>query len=486
MAIRLSGLASNMDTESIVAQLMSAQRMKKTKVENKRTELEWKQEKWKALNSKMYSFYNNTVSKMKLQTSYLTKSVKSSDETKVTATATPAAAEGTYTLKVNSLASAQFVTGAQLGSTVTGKTTLGDLWMPAGTTNKIKITNGSNTQTLEIKAETTVNDVVKAFQDAGVNASFDATQKRFFISSKSSGAASAFSITTEGSVDLTKLGLGSSAKTVPAADASFELNGTPMTSATNTVAANGINFNMINATGAGSVTLNVSNDTQAVYDMIKNFIKGYNDVLSSMNDAYYADPAKGYEPLSDAQKEAMTDDQIEKWESKIKDSLLRRDDTANSLIGSLRNILSRPVTVDSKAQYLSTFGIVTTDYTEKGLLHINGDKDDTSVADKDNDLMKALQEDPDKVMTVFTKLASDLYSDLTDKMKSTSMRSALSFYNDKDMKKQLTDYNGELTTMESKLEDMESRYYKQFSAMEKAMSQMNSKSNYLSSMLGGN
>jgi flagellar hook-associated protein 2 len=204
-----------------------------------------------------------------------------------------------------------------------------------------------------------------------------------------------------------------------------------------------------------------------------------------LNDSYYADLAKGYEPLTDDQKEAMTDDQIEKWETKIKDSLLRRDNTLGTLISSVRNTMSRSVAVDNKAQYLSTFGIVTTDYTERGLLHINGDKDDQSVADEENDLMTALTNDPDKVMKVFTKLASDLYDDLGEKMKSTSMRSALTFYNDKEMKKQIDDYEDNLDVMDEKLQDMESRYYKQFTAMEKAMSQMNSQSNYLTSMLGG-
>lgn len=486
MAIRLSGLASNMDTESIVAELMSAQRMKKTKIENKKTKLEWSQDKWKTLNSKLYSFHTKTLSDMRMQKNFLTKAATPSDESKVKATATSSAVEGTHTLKITSLASAQFVTGAQLGSTVTGKTKLTDLGLTAGTDNKITITNGSKTQSLEVTADTTINDLVNTMKNAGINASYDTVQRRLFLSSKDSGASNAFSITASGTVDLTKLGLGTSAKTVAATDAAFEYNGMAMTSSTNNVSVNGINLNLVGMTGSDVVTLSITNDTKAVYDMIKNFVKEYNDVLTAMNDAYHADLAKGYEPLTDEQKEAMTDDQVEKWENKIKDSLLRRDNTIGTLINSLRNTMSRSVTVDNKSQYLSTFGIVTTKYTERGLLHINGDKDDQSVSDKDNDLMTALTNDPDKVMEVFTKLASDLYKDLGDKMKSTSMRSALTFYNDKEMKKQIEDYQDDIDVFEKKLVDMESRYYKQFTAMEKAMSKMNSQSNYLMSMIGGN
>ncbi len=484
MAIRLSGLASNMDTESIVAELMKAQRMKKTKIENKKIKTEWAQEKWKTLNSKLYSFYKDTISKMRMQNSYLTKTVTSADESKVKATATNGSAEGTHTVKITSLASAQFVTGAQLGSNVTGKTKLTDLGMTAGPENKITITNGSKTQSFEIKADSTINDLVETMKNAGINASFDASQKRIFLSSKESGVKNAFTIGTEGSVDLNKLGLATGSKTVAAADAVFEYNGMAMTSATNNVAVNGISMNLIGTTGSDTVTLNITKDTQVVYDMIKDFVKSYNEVLTAMNDSYYADLAKGYEPLTDEQKEAMTDDQVEKWETKIKDSLLRRDGILGTLISSVRYTMSRSVSVNDKSKYLSSFGIVTSDYTERGLLHINGDKDDQSVADKKNDLMTALKDDPDEVMKVFTKLAGDLYNDLTDKMKSTSMRSALTFYNDKEMKKQLDDYKDNLSTMEKKLEDMEARYYKQFTAMEKAMSQMNSQSNSLASMLG--
>ena len=486
MAIRLSGLASNMDTESIVAELMSAQRMKKTKIENKKTKTEWAQEKWKTLNSKLYSFYKNSLSKMRLQSSFLTKSVTSSDESKVKATATSDSASGTHTLKINNLASAQFVTGAQLGSTTTGKTKLTELGLTAGEGNKITITNGGKTQSIEITEDTTINDLVKSLKNAGINASFDASQKRLFLSSKESGSTNAFTISSEGSVNLNSIGLGTNAKTVAAADAEFEYNGATMTSSSNNVTVNGIKLNLIGTTGSDTITLNIANDTQAVYDMIKDFVKGYNEVLTEMNEAYHASNAKGYDPLTDDQKNAMTDEQVENWESKIKDSLLRRDGTLSSLIGSLRNTMSRSVAYDNKSQYLASFGIVTTDYTERGLLHINGDKDDQTVSDLDNDLMTALTNDPDKVMTVFTKLAGDLYSDLADKMKSTTMRSALTFYNDKEMKKQVENYQDDIDKLEKKLNDMESRYYKQFTAMEKAMSQMNSQSNYLTSMLGGN
>ncbi|NLL73636.1 MAG: flagellar hook protein, partial [Clostridiales bacterium] len=77
MAMRLSGLVSGMDTESIIRELMNAERLKTRKVENKITTTEWKQEKWSALNSKIYSFYTDQLSKLRMAGSFSVKKASS-------------------------------------------------------------------------------------------------------------------------------------------------------------------------------------------------------------------------------------------------------------------------------------------------------------------------------------------------------------------------------------------------------------------------
>ena len=101
MAIRMTGLTSGLDTESIVAALMEAQKSKKTKVENKKTKLEWTQTIWSGLNKKLYSFYTDYAGKMRFQSSYLTKKAASSDSSVLTATAKSSAANGSYSVKVS-------------------------------------------------------------------------------------------------------------------------------------------------------------------------------------------------------------------------------------------------------------------------------------------------------------------------------------------------------------------------------------------------
>jgi flagellar hook-associated protein 2 len=511
----MSGLVSGMDTESIVAELMKAQNLKKTKLQNKITTGEWKQDKWKDLNAKIYAFYTGPLAQLRMQGSFSTKKVSSSNENKVSVTANTSVPAGTHTLKIKQLASSQFVTGAKLdkdnnSKAISSGTKLVDLGIAAGEDSQITVTAGTTTKTLTISDTTTVNDFLNTLKGAGLNASYDSTQKRFFISSKESGYSNAFAISASGSVDLTKLGLSTITKTdngdgsvtvtggsnislVSPADAKVVYNGAEINSASNTITVNGLTITLKGVSdGMGTpdaaddevINISIQNNTQAVYDMIKDFVKKYNELITEMNKGYDAVSAAGYEPLTDEQKTAMTDDQIEKWESKIKDSLFRRDGNLSSLIDMFRSIQGDAVKVDGKSYSLSSFGIASVNYTEKGLLHINGDKDDSMSSGFTDKLMQALTDDPDKVMKVFNELADNLYGTLTKDMTSSSLRSALTLYNDKEMTQQVRDYKSDLSALEKKLKDMEERYYKQFSAMESAMAKMNSQSSSLASMLG--
>lgn len=512
MPMRISGLASGMDTDSMVAELMKAERLKETKLKNKITELEWKQDKWSDLNTKLYAFYTGPLSKMRLEGTFNNKQATSTDSTKLDVSAGISAPVGNHTVQIKSVANAQYVTGEKVTADENGKdidfstklTEIGEL-STGDTTLTIK--SGSKTVVLEVSEDTTVNDFLVACEKTGLNASYDKNQKRFFISSKNSGLENSFTISqsvgdSETSFKIENLGLseikketdsegnetisaGSNVTLVSASDAKIIYNGAEITSASNTINVNGLTLNLKDVTPEGeTISCTVSRDTQAVYNSVKEFIKSYNDILKSMNDAYYADTAKGYDPLTDEQKEAMTDKQIEQWEGIIKTSLLRRDDTVSSIMSSARAIMYENVEIDGKNYALSNYGITSADFSEKGLYHIDGDAEDSLTAAKEDKLMKAITEDPDTVAKVFNQLGKDLYARMTDQMKSSSISSALTFYNDKEMDDTLTEYKLDLEEMEDKLSDKEDRYYKQFSAMEAALSKLNSQTNSLAAMLG--
>ena len=56
MPIRITGMNSGLDTEALVSELVSAYKQKGTKYEKAQTKISWKQEAWKSLSSKTYSF----------------------------------------------------------------------------------------------------------------------------------------------------------------------------------------------------------------------------------------------------------------------------------------------------------------------------------------------------------------------------------------------------------------------------------------------
>lgn len=273
-----------------------------------------------------------------------------------------------------------------------------------------------------------------------------------------------------------------------ASDTEIVYNGATLKSNNTSIEVAGVTLDLLGTTAAGeTVNVTVSNDTSAVYDTIKEFITEYNSILKTMNTYYGAASASSYEVLTDDQKKAMSDDEVDKWNTKIKDSLLRRDSTLNSLISTLKTDMMGTVTASNGKTYsLANLGITTSskNYNEGGLLHIKGDEDDDEFADSTNTLMQMLEEDPDTVKEVLSGLASNLYDSLNKKMGTTTLSSALTFYNDKEMASQLSDYKKEISDWESKLSDMEEKYYSQFSAMETALAKIQSQQNTLSSYLG--
>ncbi|MGB8454213.1 MAG: flagellar filament capping protein FliD [Anaerocolumna sp.] len=505
--IRMTGLISGLDTESIVQQLVSAQQLKNKKTSDKLTLSEWKEDKWKELNTKLYKLYTEDLSKLRLQGSYLTKKVTTSNDDLVEVTGNSSAPDGTSTLEIDNLATSQYVTGGIVydsdGNKATDDTLLTDLADTGGSSIGVgTVFSFGDDNTLTVTATTTISDFVAAAKSAGINASYDETQGRLYLSSKESGEANSFQLSVtsaDGNSSLNCLGLdalnadGSKVDStstistvVEAEDSEFIFNGVSYTDSSNSITINGLTLNLKSEAVGETINLNVSNDSQANYDKVKDFLASYNEILEEMNDLYYADSASDYEPLSDDEKESMSDDQIEKWETKITDSILRRDSTLGSVIDSMKNAMMSSVTVDGKSYSLSTFGIQTsTDYTEKGLLHIYGDEDDSTYSDKDDKLLAAFTDDPDATIEALSGIFTNLYDTMGDKMSSIpNVRSVYTFYNDKLMDDEQTELTKKVSDLEDKLSDMEDSYYAKFSAMETALAKLQSQSSALSGLLG--
>lgn len=284
---------------------------------------------------------------------------------------------------------------------------------------------------------------------------------------------------------------------VNGSDAEIELNGVKYQSASNNISVNGITVTALQKTAKGAtpdqdevLTITTQADVQGIYNSIKDFLKEYNALIKEMDELYNADSAKGYEPLTDEEKEAMTDKEIEKWEEKIKGSILRRDDNLSSVMNMMTSAMGKSFELsDGKRYSLSSFGIHTQGYldsaeNEGNVLHIDGDSEDEVTAGKSDRLLAAIQKDPDMVQEFFQKLSDNLYTKLDKKMRSTTMNSKYSIYNDKKMQRDYDDYTKTIKKWEEKVTAMEDYYYKKFTAMEKALATLQNSTSALSGLLG--
>ncbi|MGN0497162.1 MAG: flagellar filament capping protein FliD [Lachnospiraceae bacterium] len=631
--VRMTGLASGLDTESLVGELSKAYQTKVDNAKKKQTKAEWKKEAWASLNTKLMNFYKGALSTFKSTTTYNTKAVKGT-LSGVSIKANSKAVNGNHTVKVNSTASAQMWTGYQLNnkkitstsygaatdgskkiseltdakgykiqnaldgssfkvsgngvdkdinisinenttvddmltdinsqlsgtgltasfekgalkfsntsvgadgtpgydislvandetsasalglstekttikplgegnsnntyagkvfayeeqktsdSSVTGNTKLMDLGIAEGTIIKV------NGQEIAVDRTTTLSGLASSMAKTGINASYDATQGRFYLSSKNTGTANAFTVEADDDT-LTALGLKFADDykgKIDARDASVTYNGVEYKQATNTFEINGLT---IEASGESTEqTFTVDNDVDGIYDKVKNFVKEYNELIAEMSKLYNADAARGYEPLTSEEKEALTEEDAKNYEDKIKSSLLRRDDTIGSLLSNMRTILNKSVEVTNAdgttSRYaLSSFGIVTGDYRENGKLHINGDSDDADYMDLDDKLKSMIANNPNAVTKTLTSLGNEMYSYLMKAQGKTETSSSMTFYNDITLDKDIKDYKQGVSDLQEKLQADEDKYYKQFSAMETAMAKLQSQQTYISQLFGG-
>ena len=154
----------------------------------------------------------------------------------------------------------------------------------------------------------------KSASGYGINASLDAGQGRVYVTSTAEGEDESFSIDFDHSDMRVVSALGLDYDTnedaihTEGGDAQITLNGAVYTSNSNTFDVNGLTITAKQV--ASDITLQTKDDTSGIYDMVKNFLKEYNDLIGEMYTFYNADDAKDYAILTKEQKDEMTDDEI--------------------------------------------------------------------------------------------------------------------------------------------------------------------------------
>ncbi len=266
----------------------------------------------------------------------------------------------------------------------------------------------------------------------------------------------------------------------------------------NSFSMDGLNFTLnslfdsTQATGGEAVTFTSKMNTDKMMEGIKEMVKDYNEMLAAVNKELSTKPNRKYPPLTKEQADEMTETQIKDWNAKAMEGQLFADPTVSALANELRFIFAMDV---PGVGSLKDMGISTsTDWKDNGKIVIDEEK-----------LKQALEERPDDVMRAFTapKEGDDIYSggimtrmkSMTDKYAATTgekgslVRLAgvegASYNKDTLLFKQLEMIEKDLDNLTRTLKKEEDRYFRQFTALEKYISQMNSQSSWLSGQMGG-
>ncbi len=269
-----------------------------------------------------------------------------------------------------------------------------------------------------------------------------------------------------------------------------------ITRSTNSFDLDGLHLTVTGTTeeGAEPIKFSSSGNVDDLVDKISAFVDEYNKLIDKANQytsemPYGLDAENGtntkYGPLTDAQKEDMTDDEIEKWNEKAKQGLLQNDGTLNSILSDLREAVLEPV--QSAGLSLSAIGISTTsDVLSGGKLAV----DKTA-------LESALQSDPDRVAELFTNtdgVSGRIKQVIEKNIGAFGNSGALIEVAGKDnmtgadnslLSRQISDYESNVKKLQTQLQTEKSHWLAKFTTMETKLSALTSQYDYLSSVLSG-
>ncbi|MFK3961030.1 flagellar filament capping protein FliD [Guptibacillus hwajinpoensis] len=489
--MRISGLATGMDTDQMVKDLMMAERIPLDKLSQKKQTMEWQKESYRELNT-MLSDMRSTSSSMRLQSGYNAYKTVSSNTGAVKATTTSASVPGSYSVTVNELAQGAKFTSGQAIQNEAGSTAKGtDKVLQTGEADTtLQLTNSKGqTASITITATDTFKSLGEKIAGAtdstsgeslGLRASFDNTTSRFFISSKAMGGDESFTLSV-GDPTVESRILGGAANTAQGKYGSVTFDGIVVDNLkTNTTTINNMKLDLVQK---GTSIVSVQSDVEAPFDMIKSFVEKYNEFIDKAQGMLTEKRNRDFPPLTDAQREDLTEKEIELWEEKAKSGMLQSDATVRGIVTDLRSAWMSPVSgiPAGELSMLSQIGINTGAYQDGGKLFIDEAK-----------LKSALEQKPDQVMNLFTSgtdgIGDRLYDTVNKGIDQLGKKAGTpgTLVDSSFLSTRLKDLDEQMRNWEDKLISVEDRYWKQFSALETAMSQLNQQSAWVQqNLLGG-
>ncbi|NLL03536.1 MAG: flagellar filament capping protein FliD [Clostridiales bacterium] len=363
-----------------------------------------------------------------------------------------------------------------------------------------------NGKAFEFTGDTMLGDVISTINrdtEVGVTISYSSVTDQFSVMAKETGAHGRVDIEDVGNGNLAQALFGTKGDTGNgyeikqgtdfAALMSFDGGSTFTTvnRSSNSFEIDGVTFNVTGkAEGLEeeNITFKANNNVDSVVDKIKEFVKEYNNIIDQIqgkvSEKLYGlenNSKEKFLPLTDEQREKMSDKEIEKWEEKAQIGLLRNDSTLNSILSSMRGAMSAGT---DEGDYLFQIGITTGEWKQGGKLVIDEEK-----------LRKAVSEDPQKINRLFTSdsgVATKLQNVFKDavvgsekgvgSLVSLAGKDTVGSQGTSMISKRISEIDKAVTTLKDRLKSEETRWFNKFSALETLLARMNSQSEYLASL----
>ncbi|MGE5560901.1 MAG: flagellar filament capping protein FliD [Chloroflexota bacterium] len=444
--LTLDGLASGMDTKTVIAQLMALEQRPVQLYQQRKTDLETFRTAWKDVNTRMLTLLSRVEALDQAQDFAVVKAT-SSDKDALTVAAETDAPAGTYRVSVARLASAQVATSAGQAGDWTAAVA-GDFYLNG---TKITVAAGDGLADIrdKINGQSATIGVTASVIQSGAN------QFKLVLTSSKTGVGAGITSVQDDAGVASAFGLisGGALNEVQAGDnAELTINGVTVTSASNTVdaAIPGVKMTLIKP--ATDINISVATDVDAIVGSIKALVDQYNSTTAFIQDKQTYDKEK---------KSAGT---------------LLGDQTATGILRDLRyRMTDRISSVGADDyHYLADIGITSGKY---------GTADFGRLTVDETKLREALQNKPEQVIALFTS-SDGVATKLKDYVEGyTKSLTGVLPKKDKELERQLKDMETRLTAMTDRLATREEYYKARFVALETALSKLRDQQSWLTSQI---
>ncbi|WP_416147229.1 flagellar hook-associated protein 2 [Salipaludibacillus sp. HK11] len=518
-SMRMTGFASGMDINQMVSDLMRAERQPMQKMQQDQNELILKMDQYREVNREFMSFRDNTFDTVIRRSNMDAKEVTSSNEGAVSATANAGAANGAYTIE--DVTRAQSASNHSTGSIVNedaefdpsasfleqkGNLSGNDPDVLNGDEFSFGMTtfdeNGEPVPvSFTFDEDDSLNDILGEINNSelGVQAFYDDNTGSVSISRTETGVLNPDgqemifgTVDEDGNVtedefltNIFKL----DGEEQAAQNATFTFNGLEMERQSNNFEVNGVNFSLNNEF-TEAVTLNVSNNTDEIFDTVMGFVDEYNGLIEMVGGKVSEEYHRDYAPLTDEQRRDMSDSEIEMWEERAHSGLVRNDRMLTGALNQMRQDFYTPVNADDPNQtftQITEIGISTTsNYQDRGRLEVD-----------EAQLRAAIEQDPESVFQMFAadgeetgeqgvaRRIRESLSGSIEQLSNRAGRSEMATNQQFTLGREIDQASEQISNFERRMQQVEQRYWSQFNAMEQAIAQSNAQAESLMSALGG-